>query len=45
MSELFATDAWVAMLEIMGTGGIVAAIGMYVERRNEGRGKNDHKMR
>lgn len=33
MSELFTTDAWVALLEIVGVGGLFTAVGMIAERR------------
>lgn len=33
--ELFETDAWIALLEIGGVGGIICAIGMYGERKEK----------
>ena len=41
MSELFTTDAWIALLEIVGIGGTITAIGCYIEKKTEGRSKND----
>ena len=44
MSELFTTDAWIALMEIVAIGGIITAGGCYIERKTEGRSRHD-KMR
>ena len=41
MAELFATDAWIALMEFVGIGGTIAGVGCYIEWRTERRGKND----
>ena len=35
MGDLFGTDAWVALLELIGVGGGITAVGMYFERKEK----------
>ena len=37
MSELFNTDAWIALLELVGLSGVVTALGVYIEHKTERR--------